>query len=198
MMRMSKDHQSAGLRWSLPLVDAGLGGHGRPLGLFCSYFIFSINLGFLAGCHRRPFFVKEYAVDQWTKWRTSHFLHHFLLSLVPPQTIFSWRYFPYLLVNEESQPFITIMKLWEADFCLGNVPLQRLELRTRKGGKNGASRGNHFSLSFLNYFEPSDASLADMRLWMEWAGFLFFGFWIWLMAESHFFFTFSATVDHWA
>ena len=191
MMSMSKDHQSAGLRWSLPLVDAGLGGHGRPLGLFCSYFIFSINLGFLAGCHRRPFFVKEYAVDQWTKWRTSHFLHHFLLSLVPPQTIFSWRYFPYLLVNEESQPFIIIMKLWEVDFCLGNVPLQRLELRTKRGGKNVASRGNHFSLSFLNHFEPSDASLTDMSLWMEWAGFLFFGLWIWLMTESDFFFLFS-------
>jgi hypothetical protein len=55
MMRMSKDHQSAGLRWSLPLVDAGLGGRGKPLGLFRSCFIFSINLGFLAGCHRRPF-----------------------------------------------------------------------------------------------------------------------------------------------
>ena len=108
-------------------------------------------------------------------WRTSHLLHHFLLSLVLSQTIFSWRYFPYLLVNEKTQPFITIMKLWEADFCLGNIPLQRLELRARRGGKNGASRRNHFSLSFLNYFEPSDASLADMRLWMEWAGFLFFG-----------------------
>uniref|UniRef100_A0A2N9HF32 Uncharacterized protein n=1 Tax=Fagus sylvatica TaxID=28930 RepID=A0A2N9HF32_FAGSY len=46
MMRMSKDHRSAGLRWSLPLVDAGLGGHGRPLGLFGSCFILSINLCF--------------------------------------------------------------------------------------------------------------------------------------------------------
>ena len=139
MMRMSKDHRSAELRWSLPLVDAGLGGHGRPLGLFRSCFIFSINLGFLAGCYRRPSFVKEYAIDQWTKWRTSHFLHHLLLSLVPLQTIFSWRYFPYLLVNEESQPFITIMKPWEVDFCLGNVPLQRLELHAKREGKNGAS-----------------------------------------------------------
>jgi hypothetical protein len=94
------------------------------------------------------------------------------------------------MVNEESQPFIIIMKLWEVDFCLGNVPLQRLELCAKRGGKNGASRGNHFSLSFLNYFEPSDASLADMSLWIEWAGFLFFGLWIWLMAESHFFFIF--------
>jgi hypothetical protein len=88
-----------------------------------------------AGCCRRPSFVKEYDVDQWIMWRTSHLLHHFLLSLVLPQTIFSWRYFPYLLVNEESQPFIIIMKLWEAAFCLGNVPLQHLELRAKRGGK---------------------------------------------------------------
>jgi hypothetical protein len=106
----------------------------------------------LAGCYRRPFFVKEYAVDQWTMWRTSHLLHHFLLSLVLPQTIFSWRYFPYLLVNEESQPFIIIMKLWEADFCLENVPLQRLELRAKRGGKNEASHGEPFSPLFFELF----------------------------------------------
>ena len=106
-------------------------------------------LVFLAGCHRRPFFVKEYAVDQWTKCRTSYFLHHFLLSLVPPQTIFSWRYFPYLLVYEESQPFIIIMKLWEVDFCLGNVPFQRLELRAKRGGKMVL----HVGIIFPSLFE---------------------------------------------
>ena len=144
----------------------------------------------LAGCYYRPSFVKEYAVDQWIMWRTSHFLHHFLLSLVSWQTIFSWRYFPYLLVNEESQPFNIIMKLWEVDFLSWKCSLQHLELHAKRGGKNGASHGNHFSLSFLNYFEPFDPFLADMSLWMEWAGFPFFGLWLWLMAESHFFFFF--------
>jgi hypothetical protein len=39
----------------------------------------------------------------------------------------------------------------------------------------------------LNYFELSDVTLADISLWIEWARFLFFGSWAWLMAESHFF-----------
>ena len=78
------------------------------------------------------------------------------------------------------------MKLWEADFCLGNVSLQRLELHAKRGGKNETSRGSHFSPFFLNYFEPSDASFVDMSLWVEWAG-LPLWFWAWLMAKGHFF-----------
>jgi hypothetical protein len=33
-------------------------------------------------------FVREFAVDQWTMWRTSHLLHHFLFPWMLPQTIF--------------------------------------------------------------------------------------------------------------
>ena len=102
----------------------------------------------LAGCCRRPFFVKEYAVDQWIMWRTSHFLHHFLFSLVLPQTIFPGGIFHICWLMRKEQPFTIIMKHWKSDLCLGNIPLQRLELRAKRGGKNGASRGSHFSLSF--------------------------------------------------
>jgi hypothetical protein len=36
-------------------------------------------------------FVREFAVDQWTMWRTSYLLHHFLFPLMLPQTILFWR-----------------------------------------------------------------------------------------------------------
>ena len=43
MLKMSKDHQSARLQWSLPLSGVSLGGHGSLLDLFNSCFIFSIT-----------------------------------------------------------------------------------------------------------------------------------------------------------
>jgi hypothetical protein len=43
MLRMGKDHRSAGLRWSLPLSGVGLGGHGSLLGFFNSCLIFPIT-----------------------------------------------------------------------------------------------------------------------------------------------------------
>jgi hypothetical protein len=72
----------------------------------------------------------------------------FLVSIGVAADHFSWRHFPYLLVNEENQPFTIIMKLWKSAPCLGNVPLQRLELRAKKRREKWASRGSHFSLSF--------------------------------------------------
>ncbi len=33
-------------------------------------------------------FVSEFAVDQWTMWRTNYLFHHFLFPLMLPQTIF--------------------------------------------------------------------------------------------------------------
>ena len=103
MMRMSKDHRSAGLRWSLPLVDAGLGDHGKPFGLSRSCFILSINpcfswlllqTVFCEGVGRGP-------VDNVKDQPTSS---SFLVFIGVAADHFSWRYFPYLLVNEEDQP----------------------------------------------------------------------------------------------
>jgi hypothetical protein len=93
---MSKDHRSAGLWWSLPLVDAGLGDHGRPLGLFGSCFILLINLcsGWLLpqtisyeGIRRGPV---DNVEDQPPP-------SSFLVFIDVVADHFSWRYFPYLL-----------------------------------------------------------------------------------------------------
>uniref|UniRef100_A0A2N9H3E4 Uncharacterized protein n=1 Tax=Fagus sylvatica TaxID=28930 RepID=A0A2N9H3E4_FAGSY len=48
MLRMGKDHWSAGLRQSLPLDSVSFGGHGSFLGLLRSWFVFSITSLFLA------------------------------------------------------------------------------------------------------------------------------------------------------
>ena len=49
MLKMNKDHRSAGLRWSLLLSGGSLGGHSSFLGLICSCFIFSITSPITAG-----------------------------------------------------------------------------------------------------------------------------------------------------
>jgi hypothetical protein len=147
MMRMSKDYRSAGLRWLLPLVDAGLGGHGRPLGLFCSCFILSINLCFswllpqtifCEGIRRGP-------VDNVEDQPLSS---SFLVITGVAADHFSWRYFPYLLVNEERAALyfnhgaLEICSLsWKHSPSARRAPRQ-------KRRENGASRGSHFSLSF--------------------------------------------------
>ena len=60
--------------------------------------------------------------------------------------------------------------------------LQHLEQRTKKGGKNGASRGN-FSLSSL-WIILNDLVLLQ-QTWVWGLSGLVFGPWTWLMAESH-------------
>ena len=96
MMRMSKDHRSAGLRWSLPLVDAGLGSHGRPLGLFGSCFILLINLcsGWLLPQTISCEGIRRGLVDNVEDQTPSSFL----VFIDVAADHFSWRYFPYLLV----------------------------------------------------------------------------------------------------
>jgi hypothetical protein len=144
-MRTSKDHRSVGLQWLLPLSDADPGDHGRPLGLFRSCFIFSINLGFswllpqtvfCEGICRGP-------VDN-MKDRPSP--SSFLSSLVLPQTIFPGgiSHICWLM----RKPFTMIMKFWKSALCLGNIPLQRLELRAKRGGKRGLHVGAIFPSPF--------------------------------------------------
>ena len=103
----------------------------------------------LAGCYRRLFFVKEYAVGQWIMWRTSHLLHHFLSSLVLPQTIFLGGISQICWLMRQEQPFTMIMKLWKSALCLGNIPLQRLELHAKREGKMGL----HVRAIFPSFFE---------------------------------------------
>jgi hypothetical protein len=49
MLKMNKEHQSVGLRWSLLLSNGSLGGHGNSLGLISSYFVFPITSPITAG-----------------------------------------------------------------------------------------------------------------------------------------------------
>ena len=57
MLKMNKDHQSAGLRWSLLLCDGSLDGHGSFLGFICFSLVFSINSPIVA-CFVADIFVK--------------------------------------------------------------------------------------------------------------------------------------------
>jgi hypothetical protein len=57
MLKMNKDHWSAGLRWSLLLSGGSLGGHGSSFGFICSYFVFSITSPITA-CVAADIFVK--------------------------------------------------------------------------------------------------------------------------------------------
>jgi hypothetical protein len=110
-----------------------------------------------AGCCRRPFFVKEYAVDQWIMWRTSHFLHYFLFFIGVAADDFSWRYFPYLLVNKEratlhhNHEVLEICSLsWKYSPSAPRAPHQK------RREKWGFTWEPFFPL-FLNYFEPPEA-----------------------------------------
>jgi hypothetical protein len=81
-----------------------------------------------AGCCRRWFCdgVRRRLVDNVEDQPPSS---SFLVFIGVTAYHFSWRHIPYLLVNEENQPFTIIMKLWKSDFYLGNISLQCLELR---------------------------------------------------------------------
>ena len=115
--------------------------------------------------------MREFVVDQWTMWRTSHLLHHFLFPWMLSQTIFLevW-----LLVNEEIHTLPIIMKLgnlisssWK---CL---PSASRALHQERRERWGFTWEPFFPL-FLNYFELSDVTLADISLWIKWARFLCF------------------------
>ena len=57
MLKMNKDHRSAGLRWSLILSGGSLGGHGSSLGFIYSCFVFSITFPIMA-CVAADIFMK--------------------------------------------------------------------------------------------------------------------------------------------
>ena len=66
---MSKEHQSAGLRWSLLLRGSSFGGHGSFLGLFSSSFVFLIISCHIWSCGR--WFCCGVYRDRWVMRRTS-------------------------------------------------------------------------------------------------------------------------------
>ena len=66
---MSKDHRSAGLRWSLLLRGSSFGGHGSFLGLFSSSFVFLIISCHIWSCGR--WFCGGVYRDRWVMRRTS-------------------------------------------------------------------------------------------------------------------------------
>ena len=133
-------------------------------------------------------FVMEFAVDQWTMWRTSHLLHHFLFFLGVAADHFSWRHIPYLLVNEENQFFHTIMRLGNpAPSSWKYSPFNASSSVPKEEG-NGHHVGALFPLFFwiiLNLL---------MLLWQTWVWdfhglgfFLVFGLGWWLEATSFIF-----------
>ena len=68
MLRMSKEHQSAGLRWSLPLNGVGFSSHGSLLGLFNSCFVFPITSLFAANVAANILLeVSTVTAEQWEK-----------------------------------------------------------------------------------------------------------------------------------
>ena len=69
MLKMNKDHRSAGLRWSLLLSGSSLGGYGSSLGFICSCFVFPITSPITAGV-AADVFVNVYCT-RWLMRRTS-------------------------------------------------------------------------------------------------------------------------------
>ena len=68
MLRMSKDHRSTGLRWSLPLSGISLGGHGSFLDLLNSCFVFLITSLFAASVAANALLeVSTVTARQWEK-----------------------------------------------------------------------------------------------------------------------------------
>jgi uncharacterized membrane protein len=72
----------------------------------------------------------------------------------------------------KEQPLAIIMKLWKSALCLGNIPLQRLELRAKRRKKMRLHVGN-FPLFSLNFFKCSDVIAVNLGLGFSWAGSLF-------------------------
>uniref|UniRef100_A0A2N9HXK7 Uncharacterized protein n=1 Tax=Fagus sylvatica TaxID=28930 RepID=A0A2N9HXK7_FAGSY len=89
MLRMSKDHRSAGLWWSLPLSGVSFGGHGSFLGLLRSSFVFLIISCHVWSCGRWS--CDGVYRDQWAMRRTS-----LLPSIMKPGDPFfpPWKYVP--------------------------------------------------------------------------------------------------------
>ena len=70
MLKMSKDHRSAGLWWSLLLSGGSLGGHGNFLSLFSSSFVFFMTSCHIWSCDGR--FCGSVYRDHWTMRSFSH------------------------------------------------------------------------------------------------------------------------------
>ena len=134
MLKMSKDHRSVGIWWSLLLSGGSLGSHGNFLGLFSSSFVFLMISCHFWSCDRR--FCGSVYHDHWAMKSFSHgrlcwslgedneqcciwlicclpcLFHHF--------TFPSWCYrrrssggiYGRLLHNEKNQTSLAIMMLW--------------------------------------------------------------------------------------
>ena len=123
-------------------------------------------------------FVIEFAVDRWI-------IHRGPLDSVedqPPSSflVFGWCcgrsfplvYFSCLMVNGENQFFTMMIQPWKSDGTLEMSPLQRLEHRAKKGGKNGVLRDSHFPSPFWIILSSFGAAVADLNLGIKWAGLL--------------------------
>ena len=181
MTRMSKDYRSAGPRWSLPLSGAGLGGHGRPLGLFSLCFIFSITFCFSWCCRWFCGGVRREPMDNGKDQLPSSL---FLVSIGAATDPFSGNK-PWLLVNEENQPSLIIMKP-------GNLPHQSWKYTSSdalSSAPKEEGNGHHVGAIFPFFFWNILNLL--MLLWQTWIWdlnglgfFLGFGLDWWLGAIS--------------
>jgi hypothetical protein len=105
-------------------------------------------------------FVIEFAVDRWVIHRgpldgvEDQPPSSFLISGWCYRRPFFLGYFLYLMANGENQFFTMMIQLWESDGVLEMSPLQRLEHRAKRGGKNGFSKTTIFPLLFRIILNP--------------------------------------------
>ena len=97
MLKMSRDHQSTGLRWSSPLDGVSFGGHGGFLGPFSSSFIFFIISCHVWCCGRRSW--DGVYRDQWTMVRTKLLLQEWSIEVC----CLSWKWAPFTCLEPREE-----------------------------------------------------------------------------------------------
>ena len=138
-------------------VGTDLGGHGRLLGIFGHFLIFSVIC--CSWCHRRSScdWVRcgSLGNSPWTTRRCGG-PASFIFSgfwLVLPQTFFSGTMFLICWLIKKTNLLLWLWWPWKSDLCLRNISFQHLEYRAKRGGKKWCFTREPFSLYFLNYFE---------------------------------------------